>query len=170
MARRVGGVEVDDKRWREILKVAATLATRVVKVGVIGSEAANETEDGITLGRLAGVHEFGAAIKIGSTVIIIPERSFIRAPIAAQRGAYSDFVAKNIGRILLGKVSVDRALGLLGARAVGDIQKAIAAGIQPENAPATIKRKGSSKPLVDTGLLRQSVTFAVVDATDIKDD
>ena len=30
------------------------------------------------------------------------------------------------------------------------------------NKPATIKRKGSSRPLIDTGHLRQSITSKVV--------
>jgi hypothetical protein len=78
-------VRIDDRRWREMKERAARLGGRVVKVGVIGTEAANEVEDGITVGRLAGVHEYGASIKIGNAVIIIPERSFIRATLAEKR-------------------------------------------------------------------------------------
>ena len=31
------------------------------------------------------------------------------------------------------------------------------------NAPATVKRKGSSQPLIDTGNLRKSITFVIRD-------
>jgi hypothetical protein len=161
-------LKVDDRRWREMMKRAAELGKRVVKVGVIGTEAANETEEGITVGRLAGVHEYGAAIRIGSTVIIIPERSFIRATLAEKRTDIFALVSRLNDRVLTGRMSEDQALGLIGTKAVGEIQKRMARGIQPENAPSTIAAKGSSKPLIDTGRLRQSVTYAVVDAEETK--
>jgi len=34
----------------------------------------------------------------------------------------------------------------------------------PPNKPATIKRKGSSRPLIDTGALRQNITHVLADA------
>ncbi len=37
----------------------------------------------------------------------------------------------------------------------------IAAGVPPPNAPSTIARKGSSLPLVDTGSMMGSITYAV---------
>lgn len=164
-----GKVRVNDSGWRTVKVNALQIGDRALRVGVIGSEAAHEREDGITTGRLAGVHEYGAAIKVGDTVILIPERSFIRAPIAQNQRAYSSFIERNLEKVLTGRVSVDRFLGLLGAKVVGDMQAAIAKGIEPPNAASTIARKKSSKPLVDTGLLRQSITWAVVDADDVED-
>jgi hypothetical protein len=70
--------------------------------------------------------------------------------------------------VLLGRLSEDAALGLLGTKAVGEIQKRMARGIKPDNAPSTIAAKGSSTPLIDTGRLRQSVTYAVVDTKEIE--
>lgn len=166
--RKVGGVEVDDRRWQEMRRIAAQLGNKVVKVGVIGDKAEDEHGEGISMGRLAGVHEFGASIKIGNTIIVIPERSFIRAPLAQHRADYVALIGKFTDRVLLGRMSVDRALGLLGIRAVADMQRFISRGVKPDNAPSTIARKGSSKPLIDTGLLRQAITYAVVDADDIE--
>lgn len=39
----------------------------------------------------------------------------------------------------------------------GDIQGNIAAGIDPPNAESTVRRKGSSTPLIDTGAFRSSI-------------
>jgi hypothetical protein len=50
---------------------------------------------------------------------------------------------------------------LIGMRVVGDIQDRISDGIPPPNSPITIARKGSSKPLIDSGQLRQSISFEV---------
>jgi hypothetical protein len=44
---------------------------------------------------------------------------------------------------------------------VGVIKQRIANGIAPPNSPYTIARKGSSKPLIDTGQLRNSITYQV---------
>lgn len=168
MGKQTRTAIINDKRWRQIAKTAAALGGKVVKVGIVGADAdVPADEDGITIGRLAGVHEFGAAIRMrNGTVIIIPERSFIRATVAANRGAYSDLAAKFSARVLDGKMTEARALGLIGAKAASDMQKRIAAGIEPANADSTIARKGSSKPLIDTGRLRQSITWAVVDKRD----
>lgn len=157
------GVVVKDKKWRKMLDVATKLGGRVVKVGVIGAEAEAESAEGISMGRLAGVHEFGAAIQMQWGVLLIPERSFIRASVAENDRAYSDLVERYATAVLEGRMSEDRALGRLGARAAADMQRKISKGVDPANAPSTITAKGSSKPLVDTGRLRQSITFLVVD-------
>lgn len=162
---------VSDKVWREMRARALKMGRKVVKVGVIGASALQEADDdaGITIGRLAGVHEYGAAIQTKNGVILIPERSFIRAPLAAARTQITKLAGDLSAKVLEGKITEDRALGLVGVTAVGVIQKAIAAGIAPPNAPSTIEAKGSSKPLVDTGRLRQSISWAVTGLIDAKE-
>jgi len=49
----------------------------------------------------------------------------------------------------------------LGIRVQGDVQASITSLTSPANSPVTIKRKRSSKPLIDTGEMRQAVTFKV---------
>lgn len=56
---------------------------------------------------------------------------------------------------------MDTELELLGLRAVGDVQSRIADGIEPAISKATAARKGSTKPLIDTGRLRQSIDSEV---------
>lgn len=156
-------VKVVDAEWRRIYRtVTGELGRHAVQVGVVGSEAANEAAPGITLARIAGVHEFGAAIQTRFGVILIPERSFIRSTIAENKN-YSSLIAKLVESVLDGRRTEKQALETFGARASADMKKRIAAGIEPPNAPSTIARKGSSKPLIDTGRLRQSITWSVVD-------
>ena len=50
----------------------------------------------------------------------------------------------------------------LGALIVADIQEQITDISSPPNAPSTIQQKGSSNPLIDTGGLRQRITYRVV--------
>lgn len=49
----------------------------------------------------------------------------------------------------------------LGALGTGLIQDQIASNMPPSNAPSTIRQKGSSRTLIDTGRMRQSVTWEV---------
>lgn len=53
------------------------------------------------------------------------------------------------------------ALEKVGMNAEGQIVYAIDATASPANARATVKRKGSSHPLVDTGAMKQAVTYLV---------
>lgn len=163
-------VGINDKVWQRIRRNASALNGKVVKVGVVGdgANAAADDEGSITVGRLAGVHEFGAAIQTRNGVILIPERSFIRATIGEKRATLSALIGRLAGKVLDGKLSLDTALGLLGAKAAGEMQRRISAGIEPPNAPSTAAAKGSETPLIDTGRLRASVSFAVVDSQDVK--
>ena len=43
----------------------------------------------------------------------------------------------------------------------GIVQKTIKEGSFVPNAPSTIRKKGSDKPLIDTGRLRQSVNYHI---------
>lgn len=57
--------------------------------------------------------------------------------------------------------SVEQALDALGVAIKGLVQTEIVDGGFTENAPSTIKKKGSDKPLIDTGTMRQSVNYVV---------
>ena len=52
-------------------------------------------------------------------------------------------------------------LNKLGILAQGDIQAEITSLMTPALSPRTIRAKGSSKPLIDTGAMRQAVTWMV---------
>jgi hypothetical protein len=90
-----------------------------------------------------------------------PERSFIRAWFDQAEPQLREEFAKLLQEVLKGTKTKEQVLELVGLRGQGAIQARIAAGIDPPNAPSTIERKGSSKPLIDTGQLRSSISFAV---------
>lgn len=100
---------------------------------------------------IATMHEFGLAH--------IPERSFLRAWFDSQLEKNKKAMKSAATRILKGKWTADEAMKKLGSYFQGQIQKRIAAGIPPANAPRTIANKGSSTPLIDTGQLRSSITY-----------
>ena len=53
------------------------------------------------------------------------------------------------------------ALEALGVFGKGLVQEKISTGDFEPNAPSTIRKKGSDKPLIDTGRLRQSVNYVI---------
>ena len=149
--RRNGGLEGYAKRITE----AAKRKRAAVKVGLPrGSGAYPDGTSVITVGI---VNEFGAP---GAG---IPMRSFLRSAIAENDAE----IRKGLRRVARaaqdGAIQERQALALLGQMAASLVQAKIVDGPFEPNAPSTISRKGSSSPLIDTGLLRASITYEVVE-------
>ncbi len=126
-----------------------------VLVGVPASTGSYE--DGAPIAVIGAVQEFGSADGH------IPERSFLRVPLRQNVELFKKIWRAGIPKIVRGELTTHQMMNQLGARAAAVSQEAIADGIDPANAPMTIALKGSSKPLIDHGTLRQSITYIVQD-------
>ena len=91
----------------------------------------------------------------------IPERPFMRNAVRNNKGKYRDSMATAARSILVGDASMGGTLSKLGIMAQGDIQGEITSLSSPPNSPVTIALKGSSNPLIDTGAMRQAVTWQI---------
>lgn len=91
----------------------------------------------------------------------IPERPFLDNAMRDNRTKYRAAMAKSARRILRGETSLRTVMSKLGIQAQGDIQEEITALREPPNAPSTIRQKGSSNPLIDSGRMRGAVTHQV---------
>lgn len=120
-------------------------------------KGAGSYEDGTPIAVIGAVQEFGSADGH------IPERSFLRVPLAANTQLFRQIFKELMPQVLGGQMTMFQLMESVGARAAAVSQEAISAGIAPPNAPSTIARKGSSTPLVDTGFLRQNITYVVED-------
>lgn len=125
-----------------------------VSVGVHAAEGAEAEEGGLTVLDVAIFNEFGLGV---------PERSFLRAWIDENTAVNTELLRRAAVMALKGGKTLPQALELLGMKFAGGIQSRIAQGISPANAPATIAKKGSSTPLIETGQLRQAITHLVRD-------
>ena len=123
---------------------------RVVNVGV--PEGKRE-EDGTPVAMIAAVHEFGSPSQG------IPERPFLRVAVQRNRQKYVRLNRINLVKMLRGQMGMEQALGQLGKMAKGDVQTEIRSGDFTPLKAATIKRKGSSRPLIDTGQMVQSIQW-----------
>ena len=144
-----------DLGYRRIIEDLKALSDAPhVLVGIRQAEGSKIAEgEEITLAGIAAVNEFGSAD--GK----IPSRPFLRSTVDENRDKYVKVMETNAKLMLDGKSSMEKGLTLLGFRVVRDVQKKIRNNDFPRNAPATIKEKKSSKPLIDTGRLRQSIDF-----------
>lgn len=90
----------------------------------------------------------------------IPERPFMRNAMRSNQGKYRAAMKAEAKMILRGSGSLARTMSKLGIVASQDI-KANIGSTGPGNSPVTIELKGSSTPLIDTGAMRQAVTYKV---------
>ncbi len=126
-----------------------------VDVGVLGGthEGDGEVISNIALAR---IHEYGTET--------IPERSFIRSTLFEQRPAIIELIKILKHDIYTGKTTVEKALGEIGLQVQTLIRGKINDGDSTWEPlkPSTIARKGSDKPLIDTGQLLKSIVFKVM--------
>lgn len=109
-------------------------------------------------GKVAGV--------TGPHIIDIPRRSFLRVPFATKKAEIADMLLKTFKAASEGKMTAEIALGRVGAFATNISKGAFTSrgyGQWPDIKASTKKRKGSSQPMIDTGTLRNSVTYVVRD-------
>jgi hypothetical protein len=130
-----------------------------VSVGVLGDKAqeAKKDHDGkegaLTLVQVATYNEMGTET--------IPSRPFIRGTGSMHKNEIKVFTEKLYQQVLHGKRTIPDALERLGEYVRGLIRRRIQDGIPPANAQSTIARKGSSKPLIDTGQLVGGINYQV---------
>lgn len=155
-----GGVKFKDTdKGLEALKarIGKAAAARV-SVGIHEAEGSlPDGDDGeATVLDVASFNEFGGPDNNP------PRRSFIADWADENSDEHKELLRRSAAAVVKGTLpSMTVALERLGLRFVGDVQKRIIAGIEPENAESTIAQKGSSTPLVDGGQLLSSVTHQV---------
>jgi hypothetical protein len=135
-----------------MVRVDKMVQEQRIHVGIQGSQAAAD-HGGLTTAEVASFHEFG----LGNN----PERSWLRGWFDEKKETNRQAMVEHAKAVVKGKLQPNQMMERLGQKFVGEIQERISAGIPPELKAATIRRKGSSTPLIDTGQLRTAVTYKV---------
>ncbi|MGE8129012.1 hypothetical protein ACQKQD_18725 [Methylobacterium sp. NPDC080182] len=135
-------------------KRLAELATKVTKPAnlSVGFLQNSTYPDGTSVPMVAAIQEFGAAARK------IPPRPFFRNMIAAKSPGWGDAIAD---LLKANDYDATRTMQQTGAGIKGQLQQSIVDTNAPALSPATVARKGSEKPLVDTGHMLNSVDFKV---------
>ena len=118
-------------------------------------------EKGVEVGFFGGA-KYPNGLEIAENAIIqnygspkngIPPRPFFDTCIKENEDKWSEKFAELIAK----GVNVKQALNVIGELIKTDLQDSIANGNWVANAPSTIKKKKSSRPLIDTGTMINSI-------------
>jgi len=142
----------------KMLEALKKAKSKAVFVGLPSEKVGGEIYDGgetvITVG---ATHEYGAGG--------LPKRSFLRAPFLTKQKELNKSIAKQFESLSNGK-SVDTALGLIGVVATNISKGAFVSlgyGTWKPITQFTAAKKGSNQTLIDTGTLRNSITWVIRD-------
>jgi len=116
--------------------------------------------DGRSVIATGATHEYGYGP--------IPQRSFLRAPFDIKRKEMDEGIARQFHAAVNGQISVDTGLGRVGVLATNVSKGAFTSrgyGTWPDITDETKQRKGSDQVLIDTGILRGSITWVIRDAS-----
>lgn len=145
---------------KDIGKLLHSLESKTLRVGFFDSA---QYPDGTPVAYVAAIQEYG--YPEGN----IPARSFFRATISGQKDGWRDGIAAGSKAMLEGRISAEAMLSQIGGLAAGQIGQTISQISEPPLKDSTIEARRSrrsspgvsTKPLVDTRTLIQSVTFDV---------
>lgn len=127
---------------------------------------------------LAGIHEYGCKIEVTpkmrkylasqglylkktTTHITIPERAFLRNGYDTNKDEVIRKAEAVLGDVIGGTMSTEQLFELVGLLLSSKIKDYARELDSPPNHPFTVKRKGSSNPLVSTGDMIGSITYKV---------
>jgi hypothetical protein len=160
------GVTDNDKGFAALRRLLAMeVSAAAVKVGVLQSAGEHQDEHGeaVTIAQVAAWNEYGT--EDGH----VPSRPAFRLAADDNRANIATAQERMIGQVLEGKIDINTALQRVGMLVQGYVRRSIIDLADPPNAESTIKAKGSSNPLIDSGQLAQSITYEVVKRSQLED-
>lgn len=137
-----------DKVMDALDSIASGLANLQLKVGFIDGAT---YPDGTPVSLAAAVGEFG---DIENNQ---PARPYFRNTISENEGKWQE----SIEQLSSNGIAPQEVLSLLGEVIADDIRGSIIALVSPPLSPVTIKKKGFDKPLIEHGIMLNSVSYEV---------
>lgn len=138
-----------DLGWKKLRAELERAKVSEVVVGILEGEV----NDGQSIAEYAAYNEFGTEN--------IPERSFMRSTFDERLTGLKIIMGQQFAKVKRGEKTVHQALSYIGLKHQDQIKDKIGSNMPPPNAPATIEAKGSSKTLIDTGAMKNSVHYLV---------
>ena len=147
VTRKAGSVGFDDLKIRitELNKLSA----------FVGWLESAKYDDNTPVAGVAAVHEYGSPARA------IPPRPFFRVAIEKNYDDWMQLIKSGAQSILKGEMDAEQVMNLIGLKSSGDVKNAIVDLKTPPLKPETIRRKGQSDLLRDTGLLLATLTYEV---------
>jgi hypothetical protein len=138
----------EDLGWKKILKNLEKLDGAETEAGIFGSGSESPYDEAA----IAGAQELGAPRRN------IPQRPFTRNAFDANLSKMENHIQKEYVSMLEGRLSPRALVARTGEKMADYIVRSILTGTFIPLSPGTILAKGSSKPLVDKGIMKGAVT------------
>lgn len=119
----------------------------------VGFQEGQKYPDGTSLVDVAAWNELGT--------VNMPSRPFMRKSVDDNEEKIVKFLQAQVKDIISKGKTAKQAFEAIGVFQKGLVQETIVDGNFEPNSPATIKKKGSSRPLIDTGVMRDSVNYVI---------
>lgn len=149
-------VKITKDRVPALLKAVRDLVKQEVLVGIPAENAGRDDEAPINNAELGYLHEYGAP------AANIPPRPFLVPGVQGAEGKFTPHLKAAAQAAISGESGkVSQGLARAGIVASTSVKRKIDQGPFAPLKPETIRRKGSDKPLLDTGQMRNAVTSVV---------
>ena len=152
------GVTDIDKGYKKIIQSIKDLGVNGINVG-IASDKINK--EGVSVAQYAYWNEVGVESKDGKGWKI-PPRPFMRGWADSNKENIKQTMQSVAQAVSSGKIEAETAVERIGQYCQDGIKSYIRRGDFTPNSPATIEKKGSSRPLIDTGTMRNSIRYEIV--------
>lgn len=148
----MAAVKDNDLGFRRIITNLQSFDGVQISVGVLRD--AGKADDGKTdLTEIAAYNEYGTKT--------IPARPFVKIASDENGDSWQDLAEQGVNAVISGNLGMKQVMNLVAKRMQADVQKVFGSSKLKANAPSTVKAKGSSAPLIDTGRLRQSINYRI---------
>ncbi len=150
-------LKVDTSVWDKIKKDLLKASAQEVQVGIVEPVHYGSDNDNLAVAQVWQWQEEGLPAKN------IPTRPAIRVGFMApiKKGSYDSYFIESIQRIAEGKSTFKQEYIRLGMVAKVGLKDAVEKWDSPRNSPITVALKGFNNPLIDSGLLYDSIDFKV---------
>lgn len=161
-----GTVNIKDNRaeWDRFIRGLHNISTGPRSV-VTGIQQGTKTADGLDVAEYGLVNEMGAVIRrTGNNgpvrATVIPSRPFMRMYFDNNLDKIDRFSENALTQVMFGRTTAQRAFTAIGLFTQTGIKSQIRrSGDYVPNSEATIKAKGSARPLIDHAILLNGISF-----------
>lgn len=141
-----------ERFFRELQK----LSTKQVRVGLKRGKK-GKRHNGMP--SKADLVEIALYNELGTSTI--PARPFFAQTVQVHEEEIREAAVSEAEKVLRGNEKAQQAFREIGTDVQKKVQKRIDEGQFVPNAPSTIKRKGHDHPLIDTGTMRDSISYTI---------
>ena len=146
-------ITADGERFfRELQNLSAKQVRVGLKRGKKGKRH-NGTSSQTDLVDIALYNELGTST--------IPSRPFLAQTVQMHEEEIKEMAATEISQTLIGKKDSQQAFNAIGEDVRQKVQNRINEGQFVPTAPSTIKHNGHDRPLIDTGTMRDNISYTI---------